>query len=331
MLHPPLEPFAPSAAAYAALADLLCRAWPENPTCAAWLSRFDAQRDPARPLRREAVRHGDDPQRLVAVVEWSLHPQLADPDRFQLSVAVDPAHGGRGLGTALLQRALSALPADRPIRVECETSEDRPWAVRLLDRHGFRQTLRSVTSELELARFDPDAFGEAARQVEARGLRLRPLGRDGALDERLLRSLHALQAAVVRDVPGVDAEMGVPFEIWRAAYRDNPDLLPEAQLLALDGDAVVGMTQLWASQATDQLLFTGFTGVVRSHRRLGLATALKVRSLAWCRGLRTTAGPPPRVRTSNAETNPMLGINLRLGFVERPAQLRLELLRPAGA
>jgi predicted GNAT superfamily acetyltransferase len=136
---------------------------------------------------------------------------------------------------------------------------------------------------------------------------------------------------VVRDVPGVDAEMGVPFEVWRASYRDNPDLLPEAQLLAFDGEAVVGMTLLWASQATDRLLYTGFTGVARNHRRLGLATALKVRSLAWARGLRTSQGRPPVVRTSNAEANPMLGINLRLGFVEQPARLRFELRRPAGA
>ena len=75
---------------------------------------------------------------------------------------------------------------------------------------------------------------------------------------------------------------------------------PEAHLVALDGAAVVGMTQLWASQATDALLYTGFTGVAQS-------------------------------RTGNEESNPMLGINLRLGFVPRPAFLILALARRPGS
>jgi len=330
MLPPRIDAFAPSEAAYAALADLLDRVWTENPTCAAWLSRCDAQQDPARPFLREVIRAPGDPARLVAVMELSRHPLVADDARFQLSIAVDPAHGRQGLGTALLHRALATLPANLPIRIECETTESWPWAISLLERHGFGRTLRSASSELDLARFDPGAFEEAGRRVDAKGLVMRSLGRDGAGDERLLRCLHALQKAVVRDVPGVDAELGVPFDIWRASYRDNPDFLPEAQVMALDGEAVVGMTALWASQATDRLLYTGFTGVARSHRRLGIATALKVRSLAWARGLRSAEGRPLAVRTSNAETNPMLRINLRLGFVEQAARLRFELRRPAG-
>jgi len=84
------------------------------------------------------------------------------------------------------------------------------------------------------------------------------------------------------------------------------------------------MTQLWASQATGRLLYTGFTGVARERRGLGVATALKASSLGWARRLRGEDGRPPLVRTSNAEQNAMLGINRRLGFAPRSARLHYE-------
>ncbi len=325
-----MQPFRPSPASYAALAQLLLRALPEFPTTVGWLVRQDEQRDPARPLRREVMAAPEDLSRLLGVVEWSLHPLVADPSRFFVSVAVDPAAGRRGLGTALLRRALDALPRDRAIRVEAEAAEARPWSARLLERHGFQCTLRSTPTELDLARFEPSGFEHVLRRVEAAGVVLRPLGHEGAADELLLQSLHAFQFLATVDVPGVDGPPQVPFEVWRASYRDNPDFLPEGHLVAFDGATMVGMTQLWGSLGDSGVLFTGFTGVARSHRRLGLATALKARSLRWAKGLRTPAGQHLVVRTANADSNPMLGINLRLGFVEQPSRLRFELRRPAG-
>lgn len=313
-----------SSATYEALAALRNRVWPESPTCAAWLVRSDAEREPGAAFERVAVLDPGDPSRLAAVAErWRLRTTSAEPHRF-FTVEVDPAHRRRGLGTALLGRVLEDLPAGTPCVMGCETTEDRPEAMAFLERRAFRPVLRTASSELDLAAFDPARLGDAARRAQAAGIVLRALGPGGARDERLLRGLHALHAAVLRDVPGAADAVCDPFEVWRRAYHENPDLLPEAHGVALDGEEVVGMTQLWASQASDAILYTGFTGVARSHRRHGLATALKVASLAWARTLRTASGRPPVVRTSNADTNPMLGINLRLGFVERPARIRYE-------
>jgi GNAT superfamily N-acetyltransferase len=324
-------PFEPTEDSYEALSALLNRVNPDQPTCAAWLSRDDRDRDPAAPFGRDVVTDGDDPARLAAVVEWRRPRWSVEESRFELSVEVDPAHRQRGLGSMLLARALAMVPASRPVVVEIWTREDRPDAVRFLERRGFRLASRHAISELDLARFDPAGFEPEVRRVGASGVTLRHLGDGRCADVGFLRRLYDLQATVQRDAPFHGGDSLPAFDAWRRSYHDNPDLLPEAHGVAEDGSRVVGMTQLWASQATDAILYTGFTGVARSHRRRGLATALKVLSLGWARGRRAASGRPPVVRTGNAETNPMLGINVRLGFTGRPASLRFALERAPGS
>jgi GNAT superfamily N-acetyltransferase len=77
---------------------------------------------------------------------------------------------------------------------------------------------------------------------------------------------------------------------------------------------LVGMSNLWVNDTTYARLDTGLTGVVRSHRRRGIATALKLRTIAYAqqRGART-------IEAGNEEHSPMYQLNLRLGFCPRPA------------
>lgn len=319
-----IEPFVPGEPGYRAMADLLNRVWPDWPASAAWAARFDARAAPERRPGRAVVAEAGRAGRLVGLVEWRGHHWIGDGAHFQLTVVVDPDHRRRGLGERLLQHALGALPADRSAVVEAATTEDQVEAIQFLERRGFTPRLRMVQSELDLAAFDSRPFEAAAARLAAEGVVVRSLGASGAEDEGLLRGLHALQADVRRDAPGGGKSVLDDFDRWRLAYRENPDLLPEGQLLALDGARIVGMTQLWGSQATDAVLLTGFTGVARGHRRRGIATALKARALGWARGLRTAGGTPLVVRTGNADGSPMVAINLRLGFLPRPARLVLE-------
>lgn len=321
--------FEPGEAGYAGLARLLTSVWPEQPSSAAWLGRCDAERDPHRAFRREVVIREDAAGEQVAMAEIGAARWSDDPGRFELQVHVHPAHQGRGIGAELYHRAV-AWASGRASSLVAETREDRPVAVGFLERRGFRLADRLPVSELDPGRFDPGPFAEAVRRVEASGVVLTTLAGVGALD-RLLPSLWALQHEVQRDVPG-EGDRAMPrFESWRRSYVDNPDFLPEAHGVALDREDVVGMTTLWASQATEAILYTGFTGVRRSHRRRGIATALKVRSLAWASRLRTADGRAPVVRTGNHEANPMLALNLRLGFREGPAMFRFvkEMSAPA--
>ena len=61
------------------------------------------------------------------------------------------------------------------------------------------------------------------------------------------------------------------------------------------------------------------TGVVRTHRRRKIATALKV--LAQQKAIEYGA---KTIITDNEENNPMYQINLKLGFEPKPAWLAFE-------
>ena len=74
-----------------------------------------------------------------------------------------------------------------------------------------------------------------------------------------------------------------------------------------DEEGFIGVSNLTAG--VDNTLHTGFTGVKRSWRRKGVATALKARAIAFARDYHTET-----ILADNEENNPMYLLNLQLGF-----------------
>ena len=109
------------------------------------------------------------------------------------------------------------------------------------------------------------------------------------------------------------------FEIFEKRALDSPNFMPEGCLIAIDGDQFVGMTALWRNEATPDKLETGVPGVLRSHRRRGIATAVKLRSFEFARQHGAKV-----IETDNEENNPMYQINLKLGFKLAPTWFDLE-------
>ena len=318
-----IEPFDSTPASYELMARLLSAVWPEQPASASWLARFDTDRDPSHRVHREVALAPDAPAEWIGMAECGPHRWSTDRSRFDLQVHVHPEHRNRGVGTALYDRAVASARGTARV-FEASTREDRQDALRFLDRRGFRLLDRSPVTELDLEAFDSDRWAPAIRRVEADGIRLVTLGELLEAGDDRLRGLWELERELQPDAPNQSGTDLPPFERWRRAYDANPDLLPEAHVVAIEGHRLVGMTQLWGSEASDAILYNGFTGVRRGHRRRGVATALKARALTWASTLRTATGARPVVRVSNEESNPMLGINLCLGFRQRPAVLRFE-------
>ena len=80
-----------------------------------------------------------------------------------------------------------------------------------------------------------------------------------------------------------------------------------------DDGEYVGTGNLWLRDPAGKVGDNGFLGVLRSHRRRGVARILKV---ALIRA--TQAESLHIINTGNETDNPMLQLNLQLGFVERP-------------
>lgn len=290
--------------------------------------------EPERPSSVPAYRHWDDNResqyhfrRYLAeldgqVVAFAATGHTAwsyQPHKFFVNVQVLPEHQEKGIGGRLYDHLLAHLEPRQPRKLVSNTREHRTGAVRFLEKRGFRQVMRIPVSRLDPATFDNERFEEKVQRVLASGITIKTLREVSEQDPDWMQKLYDLEWECVQDVPSTDPFTRRSFETFEKALLQSPNLLPDAWFIAVDGDRWVGLSVLWRNLVTDKLLETGLTGVVRSHRRRGIATAMKVRAIEYAQ-----AHGNPSIDTDNEENNPMFQLNLQLGFVPQPAHLEFE-------
>jgi GNAT superfamily N-acetyltransferase len=321
-----LRAFAPSD--YEQMAEVFTEAYQEYPMTALEIERRDEIREERCNHRRwvavagaprasaGADSMGADPTGADSIIGVGEHDQFGwmyHPRKFSIDIVVRPAWQGRGVGRALYDEILGAIEPFEPISVMSMTRECLDRSVRFLADRGFVEAMRSWESRIDPASLDYDKYAARVDDVAAQGIRIASF-RELRDDPTTIRKLHELQWAIIQDVPSTEPSTEIPLEDFARRLREDPNLLPDAFLVAIDGDRFVGMSALWSSLANDDL-YTGLTGVIRSHRRRGIALALKIRTLKWARERGTRV-----VKTWNESNNrPMLSINEEVGFVRQPA------------
>ena len=237
------------------------------------------------------------------------------PGKLFVGIAVLPEFRKRGVGTALWEHLCQEVQQFDPLRLLAHTREDYEEGIRFAQKLGFNECMRDWESRLDPASLDMDEWGRYARQVAEQGIEIRTVA-ELESDPNRDRKLYELEWLIDRDVPSPEPPSKVPFEEFQKIW-ERTNLLPDAWFVAVDNGEYVGMTNLWTSQANAKLLYVGITGVTRSHRKRGIAMALKVRSVEYAlqKGF-------SEIRTWNEINNQaMLGINNRLGFVRQPAHI----------
>jgi GNAT superfamily N-acetyltransferase len=315
-------PFEPTQEAYVALADLDRAVWPDSPMTAALFKHRDDVRDPQYLFQRLVVPRNDAP---VAFAEYGETPWSFQPGKYSVSIVVHPDHERCGIGTALYDHVLAALSRQQhePVLLVSGTRENKPQAIRFLERRGFQPVMRWIISELDLAAFDPSPWVGLQEKVQGQGVRFLSLSELMERDSTWQHKLWDLDWALTLDEPSPAPPTRLPLERFVQQRLAGPEFLPEGEFVALEGERYVGMSGLSNNPADPQQLWSGFTGVVRSHRRRGIATALKLQTIDYARraGARS-------IRTGNEDNNPMYLINVRLGFEKATASLAYE--KPVG-
>lgn len=119
-----------------------------------------------------------------------------------------------------------------------------------------------------------------------------------------------VECEAIQDVLGPHPMTAQPYERWAAGNLESPTALPQGSFVALVDGQVVGHTGLTEVPARPHSAENMFTGVRRSWRGRGIASALKQAQIAWAR----EAGYE-WIQTTNDEPNAtMRGINERLGY-----------------
>jgi GNAT superfamily N-acetyltransferase len=230
-------------------------------------------------------------------------------DRAAGFIAVAPAYRRQGLG-ARLASEVERFAATAGVRwVEVETLErELATALPLLSKRGFRELERYQTSSQRPATVDLSMLDELQSRLRRAGIETVALPEvDGALTRQ---ELYRCNTEIWRDMPHeahVDWQ-DPPLDTFTRSIFERPSVLLDSFFVARDGDHIVGLSYLLRRPDGDAEV--GDTGVLRSHRRRGIARVLKmlVTRYAAQRGI-------PVVHTDNRTDNAgMLAINRVLGF-----------------
>jgi GNAT superfamily N-acetyltransferase len=281
----------------------------------AW-QHWDRNRDPQLHFRRYLLEKDGD---VVAYgsyghMEWAFHA-----DRYFIWLGVHPEHQRKGYGSVLWDYLMGRLSLRQPAVLVSFTRENRPRAVEFLQNREFAVRMREQISRIDPQTFDVTPFAGKIARLEQAGVAVRSLAEIMERDPDWKRNMYELEKELEKDVPSIDEVTKSDFEVYDRQMLGMPNLLPEGWFVAVDGDEYVGMSVLWRDLENGQRLETGFTGVKRSHRRRGIATAMKARALEFARAYGATT-----LDTGNEENNPMLQLNYQLGFRPLPAELLLQ-------
>src|SRR3989442_1294557 len=163
-------------------------------------------------------------------------------------------------------------------------------------------------------------FQKYSIKASQAGIEFSTLEQELREDPECYRKLYALVQTAFRDVPIADTPTDTPYDQWLAFEMENPNLIPQAYVIAKDGERYVGTSVVWRLQKEPRSLYQGLTGVLREYRGKGIAVALKLKVFDFAK-----RNGFDNIRTFNASTNDgMLAINMKLGFKRDLAWITFE-------
>lgn len=268
-------------------------------------------------LRERLVAEQDG--RIVGFATYAQVFWIEGDGLYFFGLRVHPRWQAGDAADRLLDSVEQALAAYEPRKLATEYREDLRYITELLAARGYAAVMRYPLSVLDVQRFDPQPFLPVCDRVKASGIRIDDLASIAAEDSDWQRKIWQLNNTIMIDVPSPEPFKPQDLEYWQERVLGSPNFLPQGWIVARDGQRFVGMSALFSSQANTRKLYTGLTGVLPSHRRRGIATAMKVYGILYAQrhGIE-------EIETDNEENNPMLDINRQLGFSERPALVSYE-------
>lgn len=257
----------------------------------------------------------------VAIAGYAEWPWWYEEGRYVFNIGVHPDYRRQGIGgqlyNYLLENLAQAEPKGRLLMVKCW--EDAPDSIRFLSQRGFQQTGGDRSSLLDVTSFDSTRFANVVEHVRQQRIEIISYGEMVERIPDYQQQCYEMHWNSFQDVPATGARTQPSFEHYVKQTFESPDFVPETYFVALDGDQLVGESNLFPDHGNSDRMITEYTGVVRTHRRRGIASALKVCVIesARARGIKA-------IVAGNDFRNPMYELNLQLGFQPQPGELFFE-------
>ncbi|MFM9874615.1 MAG: N-acetyltransferase family protein [Fimbriimonadaceae bacterium] len=184
-----------------------------------------------------------------------------------------------------------------------------PEIIQLAPEFGFEKDQENPESRMFLSDFNPESFMASVQKLSESELEV--LTMDELLErdpENGLRRYWLADNLLSKDIPMPFEFVGTEFEIYERGFMRDKNSFSTI-LVVLDQEEIVATTMLFRNKILPDLFHTGLTAVHRDYRRRGIAKAIKTMNLTKAKELGGTT-----VNCDNEENNPMLQLNLELGF-----------------
>ena len=271
---------------------------------------MDNARDPNLLYQRLIVEDDGEP---IAHGAYGEQEELDAPGDYHVYAQVRKDRQRQGIGSMLYEHIEGVLAERDPVSFSTFASEEFPDHVRFLAKRGHEKLQREQDSKLEVGEFDFERFEPAIARAKEQGIEIVAAPELARRVPDWKHVMWNLEFELMQDAPHPDELKQRPFEVY-VKWLASPGFIPGAFFAAMHEGRVVGMSELWRRHAQPHKLSTGMTGVVRDHRRRGIATALKTTGIRYARdhGIEV-------VQTINSEGNPMYDLNIALGYKPMPA------------
>jgi len=190
--------------------------------------------------------------------------------------------------------------------------ESIPEGLKFVEKRGYTELIREQSSELMIDDFDSSKFVGLEEKLNSKQIEIKTVN-ELKKEPQWERQLYNLFMELIRDVPGMEESSEIDFEQWAKTELNNPEAPHDCYFVATHKNRFIGLSYVFIDLASDMLL-TGLTAVKQEYRKQGIATAMKLKVIEYAK-----RNQKPIIRTGNEPDNPMLNINLQLGFKKIPA------------
>lgn len=265
---------------------------------------------------------------IVCYADWGESGWSSAPGKYYWDFYLHPKSDMDGLTSEIYAHISTKIMARNPNKISSGTRSDKEDRIAFLEERGYELTQTEPTSLLDVKAFDPSAFQSSVERAANEGIKIYSWAEVKAMDSKWKHKLYELTWEIHQDVPSTDPPKKQPFDVY-SRKMDDPIATPlETRYVAVDtssakdGDlgAFAAISNLAYNKVNKAKGHTGLTGVARAYRRKGIATAIKVHAISQAK-----ADGIEIIDTDNDENNPMLTLNVQLGFKPGPAWLAYEL------
>ena len=253
----------------------------------------------------------------VAGFCYGMVDKQTHPGKFAVNLHVAKPFRRHGLGDRLNDSMERHLRREGAIRLYVSVAEQDEDSLNFAERRGYTRNRLSFESAITPQTFDATPYEPLRKKLESEGVSFVPFS-EIEDREQGIHDLFQVNLVAGYDVPGEDEAPWPDVESFRRTVVNAPWFRGAGQILAYQDEIPIALGAV--GEPKKDHYYNLFTGVLREHRGRGLATALKVLGIQFAKN----AGAETLLTHNDSRNAPMIAINQKLGYQNRPGWYRME-------